>query len=147
MRPSHSCSVTQRVQFHECDPLAIVWHGRYFEYFEAARCELLRSVKLDVPDMIALNLRMVVTEVRCRYNTPLRYADELRIWAWFSELDPLLKVSYDIENLTTGRKCVRAFTRLALTDAYGVLLPSLPAAVRSRLPNLTPAPPGGGREP
>lgn len=136
--PERARSVTARVQFHDCDPLGIVWHGRYFEYFEAARCELLRSVHLDVADMIELNLRMVVTEVRCRYNNPLRCGDELRVWAWFSETEPLLKVSYDIENLTTGRKCVRAFTRLALTDARGTLLAILPDVVTKRL---------GGREP
>lgn len=133
-KPEHARFVTQRVQFHDCDPLGIVWHGRYFEYFEAARCELLRSVHLDVADMIELNLRMVVTEVRCRYNTPMRCGDELRVWAWFSELEPLLRVSYDIENLSTKRRCVRAFTRLALTDARGTLLPVLPPVVRSRLP-------------
>lgn len=134
--PAHARSVIQRVPFHDCDPLGVVWHGRYFEYFEAARCALLDSVGLDVPHVRALSLRMYVSEVRCRYNAPMQYGDEIRAWAWFSEIGPVLKVSYDLDNVTSGRKCVRAFTRLALTDAEGRFLTELPPEVRTRLPVL-----------
>lgn len=78
---------------------------------------------------------MYVSEVRCRYTAPLRYGDELKVWAWFSELGPVLKISYDIENVTTRRKCVRAFTRLALTDAAGRFLAALPENVAALLPH------------
>lgn len=138
--PSHARWVTLRVPFHDCDPLGVAWHGRYFEYFEAARCELLTSVGLDVPHVRDLNLRMYVSEVRCRYSSPVRYGDEIKVWAWFSEIGPILKVSYDIENLNTRRKCVRAYTRLALTDATGRFLSELPEVVASRLANLSDPP-------
>jgi acyl-CoA thioester hydrolase len=134
--PAHARCVSLRVPFHDCDPLGVVWHGRYFEYFEAARCALLDSLRLDVPHVRELDLRMYVSEVRCRYNAPMSYGDEIRAWAWFSEIGPVLKVSYDLENCTTGRKCVRAFTRLALTDAAGRFLTELPESVRVRLPAL-----------
>jgi acyl-CoA thioester hydrolase len=134
--PAHARSVTLRVPFHDCDPLGVVWHGRYFEYFEAARCALLESVQLDVPQVRDLGLRMYVSEVRCRYNAPLSYGDEVEAWAWFSEIGPILKVSYQLDNRTTGRKCVRAFTRLALTDGAGRFLTELPESVVHRLPRL-----------
>ncbi len=135
IHPPHARWVTLRVPFHDCDPLGVVWHGRYFEYFELARCELLDSVGLDVPHVRGMDLRMYVSEVRCRYTAPLRYGDELKVWAWFSELGPVLKISYDIENVTTRRKCVRAFTRLALTDAAGRFLAALPENVAALLPH------------
>lgn len=138
--PSHARWVTLRVPFHDCDPLGVAWHGRYFEYFEAARCELLMSVGLDVPHVRDLNLRMYISEVRCRYSSPVRYGDEIKVWAWFSEIGPILKISYDIENLTTRRKCVRAYTRLALTDATGQFLSQLPQAVTARLATLSDPP-------
>jgi acyl-CoA thioester hydrolase len=115
-----------------------VWHGRYFEYFEAAREALLSAHKLNVPDMIQLGVRMFVTEVRSRYNFPLHYADKFAVYAWFSEYDPLLKVAYEIHNLTRSRKTARGYTRLALTDAEGRLLTEIPKAILERLPPLTP---------
>ncbi len=140
IHPAHARSVVLRIPFHDCDPLGVAWHGRYFEYFEAARSELLTSVGLDVPHIRSLDLRMYISEVRCRYSSPLRYGDDVKVWAWFSEIGPILKVSYDLENLNTRRKCVRAYTRLALTDASGRFLPELPEAISSRLPNLGESP-------
>ena len=32
------------VPFHHCDPLNVVWHGRYLEYFEVARQKLLEQL-------------------------------------------------------------------------------------------------------
>jgi acyl-CoA thioester hydrolase len=134
--PSHAATVELTVPFHDCDPLAVAWHGRYFEYFEAGRGALLQAHQLDVPDMINLGVRMFVTEVRCRYNFPLTYGDRFSVVSWFTECGPLLKVSYDIHNLTKQRKSARAFTRLALTDNHGRLCLDIPSVIRERLPSL-----------
>lgn len=133
-RPDHARVAEIQVPFHDCDPLGIVWHGHYFKYFEIARCALFRSVNLDVPDLVELDIRMFVSEVRCRYTAPLRYRDVVRVTAWFTETEPLLKVAYDVENLTSKRRCVRASTRLALADKHGNLLDALPESVRRRIP-------------
>src|SRR4030095_13746916 len=95
-RPDHAVSVDIAVAFHQCDPLGVVWHGRYFEYFEAARCALLASVGLDVPQIFELGFRMYVTEARCRYMVALAYGDTARVTAWFGPHTPLLRVAYDI---------------------------------------------------
>ena len=135
-RPAHARTVELHVPFHDCDPLGIVWHGHYLKYLEIARCDLFKSLALDVADLIELEIRMVVSEVRCRYTAPLRYGDHVKITAWFSETTPLLKVSYDVENVTTQRRCVRGFTRLALASKEGRLFDSLPEPVRRRIPSL-----------
>ena len=132
--PDHAVQVELRVPFHDCDPLAVVWHGRYFQYLEASRTELFRSCRLDVSDMVELGLRMFVTDARCRYNHPLGYGDRFVVGCWFSERSPLLRVSYDVMNLTRGRRSARAYTRLALTDRDGELLKEIPEVVRERLP-------------
>jgi acyl-CoA thioester hydrolase len=134
--PDHATTVELTVPFHDCDPLAVAWHGRYFEYFEASREALLRSVRLDVPDLMQLGIRMFVTEVRCRYNFRLAYADRFAVTSWFTESEPLIRVAYEIHNLTQNRKSARASTRLALTDNQGHLYTELPAVIRERLPRL-----------
>jgi acyl-CoA thioester hydrolase len=122
------------VAFHQCDPLGVVWHGRYFEYFEAARMALMTSVGLDVQQIRALGFRMYVTEVRCRYMVPLAYGDVARVTAWFGAPTPLLRVVLDVYDAAGSRWCARAVTVLATTDAAGVLIPRTPDAILERLP-------------
>jgi len=133
-RPDHAVSVDIKVAFHQCDPLGVLWHGRYFELFEAARMELMASRGLDVPELVALDVRMYVTEVRCRYMTPLSFGDTARVTAWFGEVTPLIRVSYDISHVERGAWSARATTMLATTDAAGTLLTRTPDAILDRLP-------------
>jgi len=132
-RPAHAVTVDVDVAFSQCDPLGVVWHGRYFEFFEAARTALLRSIDLDVGRIRELGFRMLVTEARCRYMAPLAYGDVARVSAWFGQTAPLIRVSYDIYNATDGRWSCRAATVLATTDASGTLLASTPDAILERL--------------
>ena len=97
-------SVQLKVPFHDCDPLYVVWHGRYFEYMEVARSALLASVELDVKDIRAMGFRMYITDARCRYLHPLRYNDEIRVTARFTESSPLIRIAYEVTNLTSGKK-------------------------------------------
>jgi acyl-CoA thioester hydrolase len=122
------------VAFSQCDPLGLVWHGRYFEFLEAGRTALLRSITLDVPQIRDLGYRMVVTEARCRYMAPLTYGDVARVTAWFGAVTPLIRVSYDVYNAADGRWSCRAATVLATTDASGALLARTPDAILDRLP-------------
>ncbi len=43
-----SFSVRLSVPFHHVDPMQVVWHGHYFEYFEAARDGLFESVNINL---------------------------------------------------------------------------------------------------
>lgn len=132
MRPAHATTVRVTVPFHDCDPLGIVWHGRYFEYLEAARTALLQSFRLDVPDVRGLGFKMFVADARCRYLFPLAYGEVAAVTAWLSELGPLLRVAYDIDNETRGRKSARAYTVIALTDHDNQLLKRVPDDIMER---------------
>lgn len=133
-RPDHAITIESSIAFHECDPLAVAWHGRYFEWLDVARATLFSSVGLDVPTIRALGYRMYVTDARCRYMAPLAYGETARTVAWFGEVTPLIRVSYDIYNVTRETWSARATTVLATTDAAGVLLPTTPDDVLERLP-------------
>lgn len=135
-RPEHAVSVETRVAFQQCDPLGVVWHGRYLEWLEEARTALFRSVGLDVPEIRALGHRMYVVESLCRYMAPLAYGDRVRVTAWFGDVTPVIRVAYDVHNADTGRWSARGHTLLATTDAKGALLTATPAAVLERLPRV-----------
>ena len=136
-RSAHAITRESKVGFQECDPLGVVWHGRYFEWFEAARNQLFASVGLDIPEIRAMGLRMYVVEAHCRYMAPLAYGDSARVTAWFTAVAPLVRVAYDVHDTGSGRWCARAHTILATTDADGALLASTPAAMLQRLPEIS----------
>lgn len=119
-------SVTLKVPFHDCDPLFVVWHGRYFQYLEVARSALFARHAVDVDDVRGLGYRMYITDVHCRYMHPLTYNDEFCVTARFTALRPLLRIAYEVRNLTVNRKSARAVTVLAATDAASKLLPETP---------------------
>jgi acyl-CoA thioester hydrolase len=134
--PGAPIRVRIKVPFHDCDPLFVVWHGRYFQYLEVARSALFARHKVDVEDVRALNYRMYVTDVHCRYMHPLSYNDEAEITARFTALTPLLRIAYDVRNLTAQRRSARAVTVLATTDASGKLFPETPHDLLARVRSL-----------
>jgi len=133
-RPDHAITVDFQVAFHQCDPLGVVWHGRYFEFFEVARNALMTRFGLGIPDIRALGYQMYVTEANCRYMQPLALGDEIRVTAWFSAVTPLIRVAYDVNDPAGTRWCSRATTVLATTDRHGCLLPRTPDEILARLP-------------
>jgi acyl-CoA thioester hydrolase len=133
-RPDHAITLTFRAGLHQCDPLAVVWHGRYFEWLEQARTELFRSVDLAVPAMMALGCKMFVVDASCRYMAPILYDQHVAVTAWFRQASPLLKVAYDVRNLDVNRWSARAVTVLATTDVEGNLHSTTPDGILARLP-------------
>jgi acyl-CoA thioester hydrolase len=135
--PSHRIEIELEVPFHDVDGLHVVWHGHYYKYFELARTELLRSCKLDVPDMIELGLRMVVIESKCRHIYPLRYGDKFRVSAYFKEVEYRLHIAFELFNLSAQRRAAKGHTMLATLDAEGNLLLATPASMITRLTHVT----------
>ncbi len=133
-RPEHAIHLNTQVAFYQCDPLNVAWHGRYFEWLEDARTELFASRNLEVQQIRDMGHRIYVVEANCRYMVPLCYRDPIRIVAWYSAVEPRIRVSYDIYHGETGRWSARAFTELATTDSAGTLLNTTPDALLEKLP-------------
>ncbi|HJK93898.1 MAG TPA: acyl-CoA thioesterase [Polyangiaceae bacterium LLY-WYZ-15_(1-7)] len=112
----------QRVPFHDCDPLRIVWHGHYYKYLEIARTLLFEERGMDMAFFREHGLHMVVIESRCRYAFPLRYGETLQVEAWFKDVEQRLLVAYEIRNLTHGRRAARAWTTLVAMRDEAMLM-------------------------
>lgn len=135
-RPDHAIKTRVRIPLHHCDLVGVAWYGRYYEWIEVARTELFRSRDLDVPAIRDLGFKMFVTETHCRNMRPITYGDEIEVIAWYSQVEPLIRVAYDIVEPDTGLWSARAKTVLAVTDFDGNLLPRTPDAMLERLPRL-----------
>jgi acyl-CoA thioester hydrolase len=129
----HEIAVELEVPLYHVDALGIVWHGRYYEYLEQARIQLLRGLRLDGRDLVELGFGMLLIESHCRHSAPLRYGDRIRVAAWLRDVTHRLHVDYEITNLTRGERAARAHTVLVSTDASGRLLLRTPAPILERL--------------
>ena len=110
-----------------------MWHGHYYKYMEWARTALLRARELEVHQIVELGYRMFVMESKCRYHSPLRYADQARVTAQLRDVENRINVSYELFNVTTERRAARGHTLLVTTDAEGNLLMETPDAILARL--------------
>lgn len=74
-----TCEIEIRVRYPECDPMGLLHHARFFEFFEMGRTELLRQSGMTYRDCEAQGVYFVVTKLACNYRAPARYDDVLRL--------------------------------------------------------------------
>jgi acyl-CoA thioester hydrolase len=86
-----------RVRYADTDQMKVVYHGRYLEYFEVGRAELIRSLGLPYSELETRGILLPVIEAFAKYRKPARYDDLLSIEAFVSELPTAtLKIQYQI---------------------------------------------------
>ena len=103
-----TASVPIRVPFFDLDPAGVVWHGRYFQYFELARAALLEDVDYSYEGMENSGYLWPVADAQVRFVRPLTLDQEATVTACLREWELRLVVDYKIEDengevMTRGR--------------------------------------------
>lgn len=86
-----------RVRYAETDQMGVVYHSHYFQYFEVARAESIRSLGFTYADMEKMGVIMPVIEVQCRYLRPALYDDLLTVKVILKELPVHHKIEFHQE--------------------------------------------------
>ena len=87
-----------RVRFVETDMMGVVHHANYFRWFEMGRVEYLRQAGVDLLELMEADYIFPITDARCSYKKPARFADEIIICADMIELSRVKMVfSYKIK--------------------------------------------------
>ena len=89
-------SVEIKIPFHDLDPGNVVWHGRYFKYFESARTLLFEGIGYSFDEMTDSGILWPVVDVNIRYVRPLLLNQEVRVTACLKEWELRLVVDYEI---------------------------------------------------
>lgn len=87
-----------KIPFYDLDPAGVAWHGRYFQYFELARCALFESFNYSYAEMEASGYLWPVGDTEVRYVRPLLLDQEVRVTACLREWELRLMVDYTIED-------------------------------------------------
>ena len=96
-----------KVDFNDCDPMGIVWHGNYINYFERARCALLDRIGYNYIEMEKSGYMFPVTEVKAKYMKSLRFGDVCRAKAILVEYENMIQMKFELYNKKTGELTTR----------------------------------------
>lgn len=132
--PEFRAEVELTPAFHDCDAMAVVWHGHYFKYFEIARCALLQQFGYDYPQMLESGYLWPVVDARVKYVRPLRYNQPLKVGATLVEWENRMKIEYAIADAASGEVLTRAHTiQVAVDAASGEMLYVCPPVLWEKL--------------
>jgi acyl-CoA thioester hydrolase len=90
------------VEFYDLDPLKVVWHGNYINYFETGRRMLLDKIGYDYYEMEESGYAFPVIEAYAKYVSSLRFKDRAVVKTVLVEYENRLRIKYEIRNAKTG---------------------------------------------
>ena len=96
-----------RVRYADTDQMRFAYYGKFFEYFEQGRSDLLRQIGLPYPEIEAMGLILPVIEAHATYKRAARYDDLLHVVTYLRE-KPVARVRIDYEVTKDGEKDILA---------------------------------------
>jgi acyl-CoA thioester hydrolase len=70
---------TLRSRYGETDRMGYVYYGRYLEYFEVARTEMIRSYGLSYRELEESGVMLPVIHSEVEYKAPILYDEEMHV--------------------------------------------------------------------
>ena len=90
-----------RVRYADTDQMKFVYYGKFFEYFEQGRSDLLRSIGLPYPEIEDMGLLLPVIEAHATYKLPAKYDDLINVVTCLRE-PPVARVRLDYQVFREG---------------------------------------------
>lgn len=124
---SHETQI--RVRYADTDQMGIVYNGKYLEYFEVGRTELIRARGLSYREFEESGTRLPLVEAHCRFHQPAVYDDVLTVRAEVRELPrSTMRIDYVIRREGDDALIARGYTTHAFLD-ISTLRPVRPPAL------------------
>ena len=105
-----SITVEHTVAFHELDPMNVVWHGNYVNFFELARAALLDKIGLSYTTMYQLGYIWPVVKLQCKYIRPAHLGQRLSIQARITDYRNTLTMEFSIHDAASGELITKGKT-------------------------------------
>jgi acyl-CoA thioester hydrolase len=120
--PEHSpvfvYSHTLRSRYGETDKMGYVYYGRYLDYFEAARTEMIRELGLPYKKMEEEGIMLPVIDAALEYKSPIYYDEMIEVKVMIYDL-PLVRLHtfYEVYTARSEDPHVLGKVTLAFSDA------------------------------
>lgn len=109
-----------RVSYGETDTMGVLYYAEYLHIFERGRNAFIRAFGLSYREVEERGLYLPVREAGCRYRSPARYDDLIRlrsiltVWGRAS-----LTFRYELWDEDRARMLAEGFTQHACVNAKG----------------------------
>ncbi|PKN71507.1 MAG: acyl-CoA thioesterase [Deltaproteobacteria bacterium HGW-Deltaproteobacteria-12] len=130
-----SFEVKYTVPFFDLDPMQIVWHGNYLNYFEIARAGLFIHCGVDLYSYYERQkILFPIIRTATKHIYPLRHRDEIIIKATLVDARVKLSVDFEIRKATDGKICTRGRTEQVAVKAPDMeIIFKIPDEIRQAL--------------
>lgn len=109
-----------RVRYADIDQMGIVYYSRYYEFFEAARTDMLRDFGLPYSEFEEQGFLMPVVESFCRYKKGATFDKMLNVRCIIKEVPKVtIKIEYEVTDLESGTLLVTGYTVHAFLNKEG----------------------------
>ncbi|MEN6508650.1 MAG: acyl-CoA thioesterase [Smithella sp.] len=130
-----SFEVRMSVPFFDLDPMQIVWHGNYLNYFEIARAALFEHHGVDLYSYYDREkIIFPIIRTSTKHIFPLRHRDEIICKATLVDANIKLVVDFEIRKTADNSVCARGRTeQVAVKTPEMETLFSIPQDIRNLL--------------
>jgi acyl-CoA thioester hydrolase len=114
---SHSTEI--RVRYADTDKMQFVYNGKYLEYFEVGRTELLRSLSLPYSEVEKSGYQLPLLEANLKFISAASYDDVIVVTANVNELySPKVHINYTIKRKGTEEIIAEGSTTHIFINAH-----------------------------
>lgn len=96
-----------RVRYADTDQMKFAYYGKYFEYFEQGRSDMMREIGLPYAQIEEMGLFLPVIEAHAKYKRAAKYDDLLHVVTYFREM-PIARVRIEYEVFKEGESELHA---------------------------------------
>ena len=105
-----------RILYAHTDKMGVVYYGRYYEYFEAGRNDMLRKLGYPYTELEKKNISLPVIESYCKYYSSAKYDDVIVIMTYMKEI-PTVRIKIDYEIYTSNDLIASGYTKHAFVNS------------------------------
>lgn len=106
-----------RARYAETDQMGVIYYSNYLVWFEMGRAEYCRQMGFSYASLETDGYRLMVADVHCRYKSPARYDDTIRVETTIRELKKkTLTFDYKVFNDATERLLAQGYTKHVCTN-------------------------------
>lgn len=104
---------TLRSRYGETDRMGYVYYGRYLEFFEVARTEMIRACGQSYRDLEDSGVMLPVIHAELEYKAPILYDEEMFVKVMVFEV-PAVRLQTFYEVTTAGSDDVHVYGEVSL---------------------------------
>ena len=107
----HTSETRIRIRYADTDQMKMVYHAKYFEYFEQGRSDLLRELGMPYPEVEALGFYLPVAEAHAKYHKSARYDDLIIVKTSLVDMPQVrVRIEYEVLNSENNDLLAEGYT-------------------------------------